>query len=260
MSEFIDLQNEIAILKEDACLVAFKTGTEIEDMDFSEISILQSICRPHLPLYVKIGGCEARNDIRNLVEIGVDGLIAPMIESPFALEKFMESIKDLVSSEQEKKIKLGINIETLTGLNQLDAILTHPLSQKLDQVTAARSDLSASMKLEVEHPDVTRACALISARAQDHDIQTSIGGKIDPFNIQDIIKIVSPNTINSRHAVMDVKGWVNLSSDECSKMIIKNLQFENKLYEYLVKKFPKKASTYKRRIASLNSRIYSKIV
>ena len=35
--------------------------------------------------FVKVGGCEANTDIYNCLKIGVNGIIAPMVETPFAI-------------------------------------------------------------------------------------------------------------------------------------------------------------------------------
>jgi hypothetical protein len=54
-------------------LVGLKGGTEVEDMTFEEICYLKKLGEPDLPLIVKIGGPEARNDIRMLKSIAITG-------------------------------------------------------------------------------------------------------------------------------------------------------------------------------------------
>ena len=44
-----------------------------------------------LQSYVKIGGCEAKTDLYNCVKLGVNGVIAPMVETSFALSKFISN-------------------------------------------------------------------------------------------------------------------------------------------------------------------------
>ena len=46
-------------------------------------------------MYVKIGGVEAVNDIYNCLELGIDGIIAPMVESKFGVKKFIDIFKKL---------------------------------------------------------------------------------------------------------------------------------------------------------------------
>ena len=76
----------------------------------------------NLYMNVKIGGCEAKTDIRNCINMGADGIVAPMIESPFALQKFIESTSNI-------KTNRFINIETKNAVdnipNALPAIKTN---------------------------------------------------------------------------------------------------------------------------------------
>lgn len=79
---FQQLRDRLKELRDAGGLTALKTGTEVEDMSFEEIRLLRALSDRIVPLFVKIGGPEARNDMRELARAGVDGLIAPMIESP----------------------------------------------------------------------------------------------------------------------------------------------------------------------------------
>ena len=45
-----------------------------------------------LKLNIKIGGCEAKNDIFFCTSTKVDGIVAPMVESEYALKKFIQTI------------------------------------------------------------------------------------------------------------------------------------------------------------------------
>ena len=94
------LRERLLQLKEKSALIAFKTGTEVEDMGFDEIAFLRELSKKILPLHVKIGGAEARNDIRELSSLEVDCLIAPMIESPYALKNYIQTLKDILKTEE----------------------------------------------------------------------------------------------------------------------------------------------------------------
>ncbi len=250
-TRFLQLRSRLQKLKENHGLAALKTGTEVEDMGFEEIRVLRQISAGIVPLYVKIGGPEARNDIRNLIKLEVDGLIAPMIESPYALVKFIESLTSLLEPDAYKKLKKGINIETITGLYQLDAILALPEADQLDQITAARTDLCASMALPADHFQVLDSCAYIKSQAQQHGLVVSLGGQIEPSISPILIEKVKPNFINSRHMVLAVPRL----DIKPATAVIENLRFECELYLHLSEVFFEYKTRYTERIETINQRL-----
>ena len=64
-----ELRRRLLGLQQNNVVVALKTGTEVEDMDFAEIALMREVSRDNgrnfMPLVVKIGGPEARRDIRD---------------------------------------------------------------------------------------------------------------------------------------------------------------------------------------------------
>jgi len=72
-------------------VVAIKQSLEDEGASFEEISLMIKISKKlGLNLNVKIGGCEAKNDIFFCTSIGSNGIVAPMIESEYGLKKFIQ--------------------------------------------------------------------------------------------------------------------------------------------------------------------------
>ena len=223
------LRNTLGSLAETGGLAALKTGTEVEDMCFSDISIMKELSRDILPLYVKIGGPEARNDMRELHLLGVDGIIAPMIESAYGLKNFIISMKQVLGPIGYERMEKGINMETITCFTNMNSILASPYARELDQITAARTDLSGSMDLAPDNERVLEICSVMIARARENDLRTSVGGAIHPGIIRKIIESVNPDTINTRHMVMNCKALEKAPEE----MVVRNLQFEVDFYEYL---------------------------
>ena len=91
----LELSN-VSILKdivEHNGVIGIKTSFEDEGASFNEVLRLKELCnQAGTKLLLKISGAEAKRDLADSIVIGVKGIVAPMIESPFALEKYIEFI------------------------------------------------------------------------------------------------------------------------------------------------------------------------
>ena len=130
-------------------------------------------------LSIKIGGCEAITDARIARDHESAILLAPMIESQFALEKFLDMADDIYEDDEIDEKKLLINIETLDGAQNIEKILAAPNVNLLDGIVIGRTDLSGAMKLgDVNHPDVLKATRNVFIEAKKKSLQCLIGGGI----------------------------------------------------------------------------------
>ena len=117
-----NLLNNIKTLKKESSLIGIKSEFEAEGSSHQDILRLRSIThKANTKLFVKIGGCEAINDIKFLIGINIDGIIVPMIESKFAVWKFISFINKI---KIKKLPHLSINIESKNALENLDEILS----------------------------------------------------------------------------------------------------------------------------------------
>lgn len=249
--KFDSLRKHLGKLADDGVFVALKTGTEAEDMSFEDIRIMRALSRDIVPLVVKIGGPEARNDIRELVDIGVDGLIAPMIESPYALKKFIQTLHEITAPLHFERLHKAINIETALGVELLGAILALDEAKELNQVTAARSDLSGSLDLDVDDPTVTASCRAIVDQARQVGCVTSVGGGIHGTNARAILDEIGPDRINTRNVVLDGdKLRKNPEEGVCQA-----LAFEAEFYAYLSTMPGIRQKCYENRLEMIQTRI-----
>ncbi|WP_411821739.1 aldolase [Leptospira sp. 'Mane'] len=239
-------------MKDQYAFVCLKTGTETEDMGEGEITLLQKICQGILPLSVKIGGPEARNDIRICNKIGVAGISAPMVESEYALRNFISTLKNLLSGTEFEKTKKAINLETITGYRNLLDIFDSQAFGDLQQVTAARSDLSASMDKKPDDPEVTRISKKIISEAKSRGKKTSVGGTITKTNFELIATDIAPDFINSRHVMVDTSNAMAIGAADVAECM---LIFEMDLYEFFSKAFPEKGYYYRNRVEINRERI-----
>lgn len=251
--EMIDrLRERLFVLRDGFGLRSMKTGTEVEDMSFAEIALLREISAGIIPLYVKIGGPEARNDMRNLIRIGVDGIIAPMIESPYSLKNFMSTFEEICEEKGTRGIEAGINLETITGYRQMQAILAEPLAAGLHQVTAARTDLSGSMGLHADDERVLAISEDIVRTCKEHGLVTSVGGAIHPGIIETLLHRIPSDRINTRHMVLSTTEMKR----EPVRCLLEGLRFEVDLYRSLATdRANDKREIHQRRFETLQDRM-----
>lgn len=224
-------------------LIMLKGGTEWENMDFEEIAFLNSLVLNKVPVLVKVGGVEARTDIRNLKNLGVGGILGPLIESEYALEKFVSTVNEIFYSEHEKPI-LAINIETKNAFKEIDNILGNSAFNHIDMVVIGRLDLSLSMgKQNVDDVEVSEVIQKIIDKLNQKNIHILVGGFVNPQSAALIKENYKVSRINTIHAVFDLSKISNISHS-----IIQALNFEIELYETFKLMFPKRNLFYENRI------------
>ena len=245
------IREKLLTLKNSYSIVALKTGTEIEDMSMEEILLLRKISDGILPIAVKIGGPEARQDIRNLLKLKIDIILAPMIESAYALHNFVETVLDLSQNEGYEPI-LGFNLETIIGFQNIDAILGSKMFEKVRQVTIGRTDLAGSIGLAADDDKVIEYVCKIISKIKKYNRPTSVGGNLSTQNIERLLSHIPTNLFNTRHIIFQNNKYL---SKRPVKILLEVLSWEKILYQFLMYEFPEKKEYFKHRIKVLDSRM-----
>ena len=179
-----NLFKNLKILKEKFSVQAIKAEFEAEGSNQFDIYKLRSLTNKlDIKLYIKIGGVEAVNDIYFCVEVGADGIIAPMVESKFAIKKFLDSISKL---KLRKKPHLSINIETINAVNNIEEIIKLAKGN-INNITIGRSDLALShFRDDISQNSliIENKIFLISKKAVQSRLTCTVGGGIDMNTIQ----------------------------------------------------------------------------
>lgn len=235
--------------KHGAC--GLKLGTEAEANSFEEIRLFTDMLNDILPIIVKIGGCDARNDIKTLFRIGIKGLIAPMIESEYGLKNFRTALRQEIGANFRDLFGfLAINIESRTGYQNRFEILDSPDCSFLDQVTIGRTDLSSSYSTSVDDPELESKVIELTRMAQKRGLLVSIGGQITPSSSVQVRDHIMPDKVNIRTVVIDMKHCPDIS-----EAIRKSLEFEKMLLKCLIDRPESDPSKLKNRIEVIEKRL-----
>jgi len=193
------ITRSIINLKQKQGAYALKASFEdegITDSDLNDLILLSG--NTGLQVYVKIGGCEANRDIEKCLRFGISGIVAPMVESPFAVSKFIASVKSKCKMLSVPEPKMFVNLETIDACNRAQEIL-EAHHKDLNGIVVGRSDLSKSMGLEKKNVndreviDVVRSTMVV---AKSFGLQTKMGGTVSNESVEIINKLFSEGLLD----------------------------------------------------------------
>ena len=183
-------------LRDDFGVVGVKAEFEAEGTRIDELLRLIDIVRKaKLKLGIKIGGCEAMKDLMECKQIGVDYIIAPMVETDYALKKFIEAKNKIFNEDEKKFTTFLINVETEQTFKNIDkiSIASKIYKKDIQGYVFGRSDytLSKALKTDQVNSDLILNDVLkVSSICKDLNIELVVGGgvSIDAINFLKEVK------------------------------------------------------------------------
>ncbi|HEY3328413.1 MAG TPA: aldolase/citrate lyase family protein [Capsulimonadaceae bacterium] len=168
-------------------VVGVKAEFEAEGTRLEEAMRLKEVSeKAGLGLTLKVGGCEAIKDMFEASSLGVRYLVAPMVETAYALKKYLAAVKFAFSDEQQADMDFLINLETKTACDNFDEMLSLADIGLLSGVVLGRVDLSGSLGLSreaINTPQILEICLAMSAKAKERGLDVVIGGGVSADSI-----------------------------------------------------------------------------
>lgn len=230
----------LAILKEgkerfgfDSVKAEFEAeGTRVDEL----LRLLELARRADLKVGIKIGGCEAIRDLIECKQYGVDYVIAPMVETPYALSKYAAAVQKVFRDASERNdIGFLFNLETVSTHAQLAEMLPVAKEHGLGLVFG-RVDFAGSLGKTrdfVNSAEMTRYVLDAAHAAKTHNLPLVVGGSVSPDSIDILQELIDVrlDRFETRKIIFDAKsalGTGDLSTGMSLAMEFELLWLKNK--------------------------------
>jgi hypothetical protein len=180
--------------KESYGCIALKAEFEAEGTRVDELLRLIEIARKaDVGIALKVGGCEAIRDLLESKQIGVDYIVAPMIETPYALTKFIDAINKIYSKTERDDTKFLFNVETKYAFSCLDDLIEIAVMPNgVDGIVFGRVDFSLSTGLsrnDINSDKITDIVLSVSQSCRNADLEFVVGGGVSMDSLPMLKKI-----------------------------------------------------------------------
>ena len=217
-------------LKENHHVLGIRAEFEAEGTRLEEaLRLKEVVTKAGLDLTIKIGGCEAIKDMYDARTIGVSTIVAPMIETAYAMKKYVQATKFVFPEEERKDIKFLINLETITGYANLKDIVASPYFAEIDGVVLGRVDMTGSMGLtreDINSDQIFNIASVISSEMLKLNKDMVIGGGVSAHSLP-FFKNLPPKSLTrfeTRKIIFDAQKA--LQDPHADKGILKAVGFE----------------------------------
>lgn len=196
--------------------VAVKAEFEAEGTRTEELLRLLDISkRAGMKFGLKIGGCEAVRDLLEAKQFGVDYVIAPMVETPYALSKFIEAKNKVFSADEFEDTDFLVNIETGTSFSNIDEMIKIASSENAIQgIVFGRVDYVGSKAMSrdaVDSDEVTKDCLSVAQICMAHHLDLVVGGGVSINAVPALRQIAATHLsrFETRKIIFDASALTN---------------------------------------------------
>lgn len=162
-------------------------GTRVDEL----LRLLEIARRAGVKVALKIGGCEAVRDIIECRQYGVDYMIAPMVETPYALKKFIEAKNNVYPKAEQGDVGFLFNVETITSFTHLEEMGRVAAEGGVGMVFG-RVDFAGSLghtRDFVNTPELVAYIEKVAAVAARYGLDLVVGGGVSPDSIEPLRQV-----------------------------------------------------------------------
>lgn len=214
-------------LKENHHVVGIKAEFEAEGTRLEEALRLKDVCmKASLGLTIKIGGCEAVRDMYECRVIGVERIVAPMVESAYALKKCLAAAKLSFPPDELQDVALAINIETISACKAFNQMLDLPNIQMLNGIVVGRVDMTGSLGMSREDINSSKILEItqeVFQKAKGKSLICGIGGGVSAQSLPFFNQLPGLDYFETRKVLFSCPGAIGKDGD---KGILKAVGFE----------------------------------
>jgi hypothetical protein len=169
--------------KEEYGVVATKAEFEAEGTRTDELlRLLEMAHKADIGMALKVGGCEAIRDMLEARQFGVNYIIAPMVETPYALSKYIVAKDKVFTPEEREDVKFLFNVETIAAYRCIDELVSIAAAEQgCDGIVFGRVDFSGSLGIGregIESEHITEIGEDIAAKCRDAGLEFVVGGAV----------------------------------------------------------------------------------
>jgi hypothetical protein len=180
--------------REEFGYVSVKAEFEAEGTRVDELLRLVEIAhRAGLKMTVKIGGCEAIRDLLESKQIGVNYVVAPMVETPYALTKYVAAKNQTFNDDEQEDCEFLFNIETFTSFeNRVEMAKIASAKGGVQGMVFGRVDYSGSIELGrdgINDDRVTNDVIAVAEVCKASKLDLVVGGGVSADSIACLRKI-----------------------------------------------------------------------
>ncbi len=231
-------------MKEEYSLSGIKLSFEDEWLNMDQAQTISSIAyKAGVDVSMKIGGAEAKRDIRDARILWVHKVVAPMVESEYALKKFMNAVSKIYVEDEMNDTDFLVNIETITWFKAAKSMLSSSQAQNLSGVILGRSDFVGSMwkdKSFVNSDEMFQIASELASICKQANKKFFVGGNVNAESInffRDLKKIhlsgLETRNIIFKSDVLNLENVENAISQALSFELLL-LEVKDKIYETMI--------------------------